>query len=87
MPRTEIAILLLLFAGVSPAAGEDDDLTTRRVSKVYVPAGYRDDQLGELVRQLNVPAFVDLGRDWGDHSDEYRDYSRPPFSQVLLRKR
>jgi len=30
MPRTEIAILLLLFAGVSPAVGEDDDLTTRR---------------------------------------------------------
>ncbi|MGD0089676.1 MAG: hypothetical protein ABSE73_07130 [Planctomycetota bacterium] len=51
------------------------EIADMNVSHVYIPAGRRSDQVCEFIRQLNVAAFIDLGRGWEDKFETLSRFS------------
>jgi len=66
MWKISVPLIVAVLSVAAQALEGGSSLTNAQLSNIHVPPGFRRDHPGELIRQLNVPAFADLGRDWYD---------------------
>jgi len=77
-----ILAAVLACAARAIGAEEPSSPVAEKVAEIHLPPGSRLLQLGELVRQINVSVFVDVGRDWKDQArpEIVNDMLWPAFS-------
>lgn len=88
MIRLCTTAISLTLACAMLASERNSEIETKQVSEIHLPPGFRSEQLGELCRQLYVPAFVDLGCGWGDDESDNnsQDYSKPTLPRYSFKK-
>ncbi|MCY3018396.1 MAG: hypothetical protein NTW87_05110 [Planctomycetota bacterium] len=76
-----IALAIAVVISLPVVGAESGEVPAQKMAlNIYIPAGLAADQLGEILRQLNVAAFVDLGRGWGNETQDLSKHILPRFS-------
>lgn len=75
--RQAILAFLLSIGLTGAKAAEPPGTLDRSCEEIHVPAGFRQEQIPELLRQLRLSAFIDLGPAWLDYPDSTQDFSKP----------
>lgn len=81
-----VLLLVIVMLQSARAADHEPDPLNREVTNIYVRLGSSTVQLREIVRQLQIKALVDFGRNWKEDLENPNPWSSHRWPAFELRK-